>query len=300
MSARTMERRHIYGVAIALLGVVLTGVQISQGLQQTLRPIVFAFETLPFVLVAMTLVYVGYWLARAEDFESDAEWILVWGAGSILLFTSVAALLIFSQRVTVGSFEQAPYLAVNHITIGAVVGVVLGVYDARNRRQQRSLELERDRVETFARKAADVNNYGRALNRTTDIDEVSGLCIQGCQQLLGITETAVLRVAENEVTILDDTTVGVPEAVLGELAALAVDQEHGDVTVRDQPAVDGEFGEKRALTSVIDGQGGESVLLVGFASADTTLDTVDVELTELLVAHATTALQRLGNGDMET
>jgi hypothetical protein len=103
-----MEQRHGFGVGIVLSGLVLAAVQTLHGVQQSDRPLVFAFEAGPFVLIALALAYAGVWLARNEQFDPDLERILAWGMGSTLLFASVAALMLFSQRITLGTPSSIP------------------------------------------------------------------------------------------------------------------------------------------------------------------------------------------------
>jgi len=294
-----MERRHSYGVGIGVTGLVLTAIQLVQGIQQlgdveglsgTDGAIVFAFGSVPFVLVGLALVYAGYWVTGQTAYEPDLDTILAWGVGSTVLFVSVAALLVFNQRVALGTFEQGQYLVIDQLTVGAVVGILVGVYDARSRARQRELERERDRIESFAGKAADMNNYGRELNRAGSIEEVSALCIEGLQTLLGLTETGFVAVDDEGGSVVNNTIVNVDAATLVELAAAADTQQPATVEF-----VEGsELGkDERILSILVTRHDDTAVVLLSLTGGSDSFEEEDVQLVELLCTHAGTALDRI-------
>lgn len=288
-----MQRRQIYGAGIALAGVLLAVVQIIQGVQQSRRPIVFVFETVPFVLMALALAFTGGWLYRQSDLSADVPRILAWGVGSTVLFASVAALMLFSQRIALGTLEQAEFVTMNHVTVGALVGVVVGLYDAQNRQRQRELEEQRDRVETFANKAADVNNYGRALNGSDSLYEVSSLCIQGIQALLGLSQMVTVVTDGENVRIVDNTIVNVDEELLAERAGRAAEQ--GPATVEHRESVSTSVANHTSglLSICLTRHNGDAIVLLAMVDSSTTLADEDMQLLELLVGHARTAIGRI-------
>ena len=286
-----MERRHIYGGAIAVTGIILTGVQIAQGLQQSTRPIVFAFESAPFVLVALALAFIGGWIARQEEFESELPIVVGWGVGGTILFASLGALLLFSQQVTLGTLEQAQYVAMNQVTVGAVVGTLVGIYDARNRLSMHELEQERDRVESFANKAADINNYGRELSQFESIDEVSALCIQAMQALLGLTEIAVVVSADNQHELVDDTVINVEDETLFEIADQTREQEESAVNIRDSPPA--LRRSEDVVTVLVTDHEDSSVAIVALTGDTTEFGEEDMELLEQLMRHASMTLDQI-------
>jgi hypothetical protein len=308
MLAQSMERRDISGGGIVLAGLVLTAIQFVQGFQQlegfegSTRIVVFAFETLPFVLVGLSLSFVGYWLSSQPEYEQDAPRIVLWGAGSTLLFASVAALILFSQQVkpTVDILGQAQYAVMNQITVGAVVGILLGLYDAQSRARQRDLERERDRIEQFAKKAADINNYGRELNRSDSIDQVSSLCIQSLQTFLGLTEIAFIITDEAESELVDNTVVNVSDGALVELARDSLDQEPASVTTHHSPPDELKERAENAITMLITDREDSSVVLLALTDDATAFDTEDIQLLEMLVSHASTALDRIYDAKLAT
>lgn len=293
-----MQRRTLYGGGLAAAGLLLSGMQLVQGFQQlagfegTDRALVYVFQTAPFVLIGLTLAFVGYRLTRQPEYERELPRIVAWGVGSTLLFASVAALILFSQQVTLNTLEGGQYVAVNQITVGAVVGVLVGLYDARGRRRQRELQAERDRVETFAGKAADVNNYGRALNRSETLDEVGSLCIQAVQSFLGLTELAVVVTDREDTEFLGNTVVNAPEETLFELAEASLDQEPTVVAIDESqsPSVD---GGRPVVSTLVTAHADSSIVLLALAEEGTTFEREDVQLLEMLVAHAATAINRI-------
>ncbi|WP_436902992.1 hypothetical protein [Halovenus halobia] len=292
-----MERRDAYGGAIAMAGLVLGAIQLVQGgqqissltgLSQSELVIVFAFETVPFAIIGLSLVYVGYWLTDQPGFEPDLSRILAWAAGSAVLFASIAALILFSQQVTLNTLAQGQYITMNLVTVGTVVGALVGVYDAQSRLRQRELEAERDRIEAFAGKAADINNYGRELNRTRSVDEVSALCIEAIQTLLGLTETALIAVDGEEATVIDSTIINADRAALVSLAREGVAQEQAEAVVREDAPT-----EDRLLSMLVTAHDDSGIILLAPASGTDGFDEEDLQLLELLVSHAGTALDRI-------
>jgi len=151
-----MQRRDAYGWGIAAMGLVLGAIQLVQGGQQLSELVglsnsdlvlVFAFETVPFALVGLSLVYIGYWLTEQPGFERDLLRILGWGAGGTVMFASIAALILFSQQVTLDTLAQGRYITMNLLTVGAVVGLLVGVYDAQSRLRHRSLRRQSRRYQ---------------------------------------------------------------------------------------------------------------------------------------------------------
>jgi hypothetical protein len=294
-----MEARKIYGVGLAASGVVLTGIQLIQGRQQLqdMGPLstpdqllAFGFGTVPFLLIALSLVYVGYWLGSQPLYEPFLGQIVAWGVGSSVLFAAVGALLLFNQQIALNTLAQGQYIVMNQVTVGAVVGVLVGMYDARGRARQAELERERDRIETFAGKAADINNYGRELNRATSIEEVSALCIEGLQTLLGLTETGFVVIEGEERTIVNSTIVTVDEGTLGDIAAESTEQDRATVEIRDEEIAE---RDDRLLSMLVAAHDDSAVVLLAFAGESTAFADEDIQLLELLISHAGTALDRI-------
>ncbi|MCU4717876.1 hypothetical protein [Halapricum hydrolyticum] len=301
-----MQRRTSVGGAVALTGSVLVLVQLVQGIQQLegfegqTSAVVFAVETVPFLLVAGALVYIGYWLTGQSKYEQDLSRIVVWGVGSTLLFASVSALIIFSQQAKPGvDILEAPVIAINHVTVGAVVGALVGLYDAQGQAHQRALAAERDRTEQFAKKAMDINTYGRELTRSDSVDAVSALCIQALQGFLGLTGTAFLIVGDDDYQIVDSTVVDVPDRALVELARRSRDQEPTTVVGHESLPVPLDERADSAITLRITDLDGASAVLLALTDDPDGFNDEDVQLLELLLAHAATALNHVSTADFD-
>jgi hypothetical protein len=293
-----MDRRHVYGAGILLAGVFLAAIQVVHGLAQSETALVLAFEAGPFVLLALALSYTGYWLAGEPDYESELPRILAWGGGTTLLFASLAALMLFSQQVSLGTLDRAAYVAVDNVTIGAVVGVLLGLYDARSRSRMRALERERDRTDAFARKAADVNNYGRVLTRSDSVDEVSALCIEAMQALLGYSEVAMVAVSEEGSEVVANTVINATDEQLRSIGEAGLDGAGGadgdgaGVISHDDLETDLD-ADAEVVTLLVAETPSATFVLVALAGEEQTPRDEDVQLMEMLASHAGTALDSI-------
>jgi len=289
-----MHRRTPAGLGLAVTGLVLAGIQLVHAIQQTDIPVAIAVDALPFVAMGLALVYAGYWLARDDAFETTAARVVVWGAGATVAFAAVAALILFSQQVTMGSLDRATYLTVDILTVGALTGVLVGLYDARSRNRRHELEIERDRVEAFGRKAADVNNYGRAIASAGSDDAIAAYITEAISSLTGIDETAVLRVRDEEAELLSNTVRAVSAERVTELARAVREDPRGDVISHaDSPPVDVGGTVSDVLTAVITGRGETTTVVVAVDTSGTATDEQDRKLLELVVAHATVRLEKL-------
>lgn len=287
-----MHHRTVVGGLVGAHGGVLAGMQVVHGLELTGGPVAFAFEAGPFVLLAATLPYVGYWLIAHEEVEPDALRILGWTVGALLLFAAIGALLLFSQRVAFGTLAGASSLTVDTITVGSVVGAMVGLYDARSRDQRRELAAQRDRIEDFANTAADVNNYGRALSQADSIRDVSALCIEALQVMLGVDESAVARVEGDTVEVIDSTIVGVEEDAVADLVRLGLEGEVTSVELRhDLP--NGLADHAAATITVCVYAVADTAVVIVALDDDVDFADEDLQLLELLASHAEVTLDDL-------
>jgi uncharacterized membrane protein YidH (DUF202 family) len=297
-----MEERDLYAAGIALSGVVLVALQLFQGVQQltdftgTDLVIVFVIGTLPFVIIALALAFVGAWLYNESDIGEEMRRVFGWWLSSSLLFGAVASLLVFTQVVAVNQEEQilsqAPFIVVNLVTVGGFAGMLVGIYDAQSQQRKQGLERERDRVESFAKKAADINNYGRELNRCESADEVSSLCLEAMQTFLGLTNLAFVITDEDETEFVDNTTVGISEERLVELVQDSLDQDHASV-VTHELSDDIERDLDSALSLLITTHEDTSTVLLALTDDAEKFENEDIQLLEMLVSHAATALDQI-------
>jgi hypothetical protein len=156
------------------------------------------------------------------------------------------------------------------------------------------LERQRDRVEGFANRAADVNNYGRALNQCDTVEEVSGLCVEGVTTLVSVHRTAVVELRGEMASILENTIVGVDDQVVAELAASGSDAPQAAVRTHSDGLPAGLATDvESALTILVSETGGAKIVLVVLRGTDEPLDEETRALLEMLVSHAGTALENI-------
>lgn len=289
-----MNRRFLSGVALSAAGLVLAGVQLVHAVQQTAIPIAIAVDAGPFVAMGLALSYAGAQLARDWSYEETATRVVTWGVGATVAFAAVAALLLFSQQVTTGSIDRATYLTVDIVTVGALTGVLVGLYDAQSRTRLEELEIERDRVAAFGQKAADVNNYGRAIAAAGSPDAIAAYIVEAISSLTGIDETAVLRVRDGDVEFVANTVRTADAETVAELARGVCDQPVGDVVAHKQMCpIDLGPAVSDVLTGVVSDDGPATTVVVAVATGESVTEETDQELLELVVAHATVRLERL-------
>jgi hypothetical protein len=289
-----MERRWLTGGAVGVIGLLLAVVQIAHSIQQTTVPIAVAVDAVPFVAMSLGVAFVGIWMARQRAFEDQATRVGLWGVGGMVAMAAIAALVLFGQRITTGTLERAAYLTIDLVTVGAVGGVLVGLYDARSRRRRLALEDERDRIEAFAGKAADVNNYGRAIYGARSVDGVAAYVVEAVESLIGLRETAVARVGEEDVELIADTTRSIAPATIAALAREAAGGEPRDVVVHEG---DHGIALPPAVTTVVsallyDEREG-AIAVVALGSDGATVAEKDRQLLELVVGHAAATIRRV-------
>lgn len=281
-----MEQRHLTGGVLALFGVALTAIQGVHAFQQTDIPVAVAIDGIPFVAMGLGLVYAGYWVAREPAFEEMASRLAVWSAGGTVAFAAVASLLLFGQQVTTGSLTRANYLAMDLVTVGALAGVLVGIYDLQSRHRLGELERERERVEAFARKAADVNNYGRVISNARDVDEIAGYLVEAFETLVGVHETAVVRVHNGDVEPVADTIRTVDADAIADLATASLDQTPGNVVVHEESLPTELPGEVTGvLTARVEDDPATPTVVVAVHTDEGPIRDEDRKLLELLVSH---------------
>jgi hypothetical protein len=291
-----MRQRHLYGGLLAVIGLVLAVLQTLHGLQQPTVPVAQAVDVLPFAVSGLAVAYTGYWLATETDYEADTQRVFSWALGGALVFASVAALLLFNRNVAGGTLDRAAFVAVDNVTIGVLSGVLVGLYDARSRARMRDLRAERDRVESFAQKAADVNNYGRAISKSSSIEEITAYAIEGVETLTGFYETVVIELDDEGASVLGSTWVGVEAETARDLAWRGLDQDEGEALFHDDDLSGSLDDVNTVLVSLVARLDGSAVVLLSVSHSDADVAEEDVQLLELLVSHAAAALERLSDG----
>ncbi|MEZ3115462.1 hypothetical protein RYH80_05970 [Halobaculum sp. MBLA0147] len=165
-----MRRESLAAGALLCVGVALAAVQATafDGGVTTATLV----RSGPMLAVAGAVVYGGAWLLRNGAPAGDADRILAWTLGGGVTVGAVVVLAAIGRAVpAVGA------LAVDGATGGVLAGLLVGLYDARGR-------ARREEVESFARRVSALNQYGKALNNSATVDEVSALCVEAVEYLV--------------------------------------------------------------------------------------------------------------------
>jgi len=291
-------RARFAATAVSLFGVGLVAVQVLRWPRSALEAV---FTTLPFVLIALALVYVGVWLLRTDDHRSHAHLVLAWTLGGGASFGAVALLVVIGTVAPERLFG-APAVVLDTVSAGALAGALVGLYDAQSRNRYEALQVERDHVERFAHKAASLNRYGKALNQSTSIHEVSALCIEVLELLIGSQNAAVVVVDDESTTVVDATMGTDGRAWIAPIATM-VAQEPSMETVRCPTdlscTLPSELGvdELVAVPIAVDTVG--TVVLMSLTGSEVTYSDEDLDLLESLSAHVGTALPDVDTSELD-
>lgn len=286
-----MNRNRTASVGIVGLGVALTAIQLSRWPAFSLREV---YTSVPFVLISLTLAYSGIWLARTDQYGAYADRVLVWTVGAGTTFGAVAILMILSTED--GSTAGLGLSVVwDTLTAGTLAGALVGLYDAQSRERLVALEAERDRIEAFANKAKSLNHYGKALNQSRSVFEVSALSIEVLELLIGSRDAAVVLV-DDQTTLLDSTIAAGAESFLRQTAE-AVSQEDGMECVQCPEdvacSIPGDVSAEAVVGVPIPAESGGTLVVMALLEADDQYSGEDVDLLESLAAHVGTALSQV-------
>lgn len=142
--------RHLSsGLGIGIIvgaGVLMGVVEIRhfQKMSSTLGIAVFAL--LP-VLFNIGLVGAGVVLWRSRFEGEEITRIAGWVLFGMVVIGLLATWTITHQNIRGRPFAHAPFVTVNNLSAGGMIGFVLGWYDAQRRRYRRQVETERTRLE---------------------------------------------------------------------------------------------------------------------------------------------------------
>jgi hypothetical protein len=275
-------------LAAAALGGVGIGVAAAQATTLTAgSTATLVIRSVPMFAVAAAVTFAGVWAGvRATP---ETERLVAWTVGGGVTVAAVSLLAVLGA----GAPTVLSAYLVDGFTGGTLLGLLVGVYDVRSRER-------RSEVEAFARSVAALNQYGKALNSSRTLDEVSGLCVEAVEFLVSGDGAAFLLVDEtSEVTVVDSTLRGDDELAMLESLATTVDPDDDVEAVRyAETAVDlGVDSPDAALLIAVDTGRGRAMIVSLSTTADVAYDDEDVDLLETLAAHASTALAGIETSD---
>jgi len=275
-----MEYHAVIGWGLVVVGVLLGALEAVQYLWSP-PSTALAFSTLPFVLVAAAIVYTGVTIARRVAYEGYAALIVAWGVGGAVGFVAV-----FSLATATSSQSEAALLfgAADAGSAGLLAGLLVGLYDVDGRRTLST-------VEQFADRLAGLNQYGKVLNQSPDIESVSALCVEVVEFVLDGDGALFVTSDEESVSVVDTTLPEVdPDGPLGEAVAAVADHEPL-TTVTDEAGFAGVRNDQPGSTLAvrIPYGSGSAVLFAVYYDVDSPADEL-IDPFEILAAHAATAL----------
>ena len=275
-----MEYHAVIGWGLVVVGVLLGALEAVQYLWSP-PSTALAFSTLPFVLVAAAIVYTGGTIARRAAYEGYATLIVAWGVGGAVGFVAV-----FSLATATSSQSEAALLfgAADAGSAGLLAGLLVGLYDVDGRRTLST-------VEQFADRLAGLNQYGKVLNQSPDIESVSALCVEVVEFVLDGDGALFVTSDEESVSVVDTTLPEVdPDGPLGEAVAAVADHEPL-TTVTDEAGFAGVRNDQPGSTLAvrIPYGSGSAVLFAVYYDVDSPAEDL-IDPFEILAAHAATAL----------
>lgn len=292
--------RQSQGAVLGISGLVLGVVQYWQAMTRTSTTMGMVVDAGPFLLLALTIVFTGYWIGWRSPEVGDTEGIIVgWAIGGAVSFGAVSTLILTSMNVTLDVFSVSAVAAatvVDTVTVGTLAGTLIGLYDEQSRMRLSELQRQRDRVEAFANRAADLNNYGQALNKCASTEEVSALCIEAVATLVDINETAFVEHADGVARIIDSTITGLSDETIAKLAMESLESEPGSVVSHTEelpPELDDAVDS--VLTMRVTEPGTNRYTIVALDRDGTELTEETQSLLEMLLSHVGTALSTIAS-----
>jgi hypothetical protein len=285
-----MEYRSVIGGGLVVCGVLLATLQALQYVRFPETAAVLLLNTVPFMLVAAAIVYTGVTIAIYEKYDEYATLIVSWAVGGAVGFVAVFTLLTGTSNQTGVTLLLG---AVDAGSAGMLAGLLVGLYDTRNRQTLAT-------VEQFAQKLETLNNYGKVLNQSTGVESVSALCIEVVEFVLDGSGATFVIDNDDEAYIVDTTLP--------------------DIDTGDLERATQELSETESLTTLTEGEGFEAIrndqpgqtIAIRIPAGDATavlvavyydiddVDETNIDLFEILAAHVSTSLSTVDTQRLQT
>ena len=131
---------------------IILGVGLSMGLFSVGHIVETEIDPEAWVYVATPLVFnagllaASLYLWRRPDIRSHLLRIGGWVFVGVVVFGLLVTWTIIHQFIRGGSFAHSSFVTVNSMSVGALVGLVLGWFEARNRQYESELKAEREKL----------------------------------------------------------------------------------------------------------------------------------------------------------
>jgi signal transduction histidine kinase len=141
-------------------GLLLSIVEVVH-IQRMETPLGIVLEAVLPLLLAMVLIGVGLWLWVSPFNDASVLRVAGWLLFSMALL-GIVFLWIFSHQFIRGEpFRHYRFILANNLSVGGVIGVVLGLYDARSRQYRHRIKQERANLADEQDKLAFLNRMLR-------------------------------------------------------------------------------------------------------------------------------------------
>lgn len=140
-------RRRLVGAGFVIgSGLVLSGVEIVHFQRMESMLGIFMYVAVPFVL-ALALIAAGVWLWQSQYGDTDILRVAGWQIAGMVALSLAFFWILAHEYLRGGTFHHSPFMFANTLITGGIVGIIIGVYDARNRRlERRRSTLSEDRA----------------------------------------------------------------------------------------------------------------------------------------------------------
>lgn len=148
--ASSKFRRALYSALIVVAGILFTGAHAPHIVDDVLEghgPLALVTGALFPFLLALVTVAAGYSLWKSDLRASDLRRVTVWfllGVGSLTLISAVIMTYVVLEG---GRVNHLSYIQLNFATTGGIGGILVGWYDAQNKRRAEQLRVFRKVVE---------------------------------------------------------------------------------------------------------------------------------------------------------
>ncbi|MFB6300183.1 MAG: ATP-binding protein [Halobacteriales archaeon] len=148
-----VSKLHVSPLGGPLLLAALSGVLITASVWNFSREVTELAVTLPPIAAAVLNVglavgtlYAAFWLLKSEYDAAERWGIALTSTAGALILTMIAALTIIIRTAEGRIVGEAIFVLIVNGDIGAIVGVLVGIYNMRARRDARQAERERDKL----------------------------------------------------------------------------------------------------------------------------------------------------------
>lgn len=282
-----------WSTAVAALGAALVLVHVGHALgeDESLRTVVFGM-VVPTV-VSLGVLAGGVWLRRSEFGAAATRRVGAWCAVGVATLAVGTVLTILYQRSHGVIVADQAFVVAGSASFGALVGLVVGVYDAQKQRQQRAIR-ERERT------LNDLHTTTRRLVRTSDRQDVAEHAVRAARDVLGMPINACWLYDETEDALVPVASTDEATELLGELPTYTGGESlsweafrTGEVmTFDDVRSAEGLHNSETPIRSeIVLPLGDHGVMNVGSAEPGA-FDQADLSMIRILAANTRTALER--------